>query len=862
MARNLRLQLIMDAAGNATKFLRGVRGDTDATSKSLRAARERVTELQRASKDVAAYRQMTDKIGQTRDALKAARAEAARLAQAHNAAEKPTKQLSRAFDLAKTKLAELNKKEQVQVRTLAELDAKLAKAGVSTKALGAHELKLARETRQANEALDLQRTKLKALEDRQKRMQAARASYDSKQQFAGTAAGAGASSIGAGMAAAAPLVAAAGAAVSFQDAMLDVKKVVDFETPAQFEEMNRDVLQLSRDLGLPAEGVAQIIAAAGQAKIARGELKGFAQDAGQMGVAFGTSAEDAGAKMATWRTAFGMTQDKVRAFADQINYLGDNGNATALAISDVVTRVGPLGGVAGLAAAEVAALGATIVGMGVAEEVAATGIKNTMLALTKGEAATKAQRKAYAALGLEAGAVAKAMQMDAGGTIVDVLERVKTLSPDRQASILTQLFGSESVGAIAPVLAQLDVLKTNLGAVADSQRTAGSMATEFANRMSGAKGAMDQAKEGLKGAAIAAGSEFLPDIRAAAEAAKDMSERLTNFAQAHPGVIRAVGILLGIVAVALLVFGGLALAVAAVLGPFALLQFALAGSAAFFAPLLAGLGGAIASTWAWTTALLANPITWIVLGVVALAAAAFLIYKNWGAISAWWAGIWTQIKEFGGKAISGLVAIFTNFSPAGLMIQAFQKVWPALQALAPKFLEFGGDLVQGIINGVLGGIPALVRAVMGAGGKLIAGFKERLGIRSPSRVFAQLGDHTMAGLASGLDRSAGDAISAVSRVGAGMTAALAVGSGAPAFAIDSAPDFARPPALTFERSPQIGAAAPTAATAPPRAPSIGSLTLNVYAAPGQDPQEIAREVMRLLEQPNLSSLEDDAEGLD
>src|SRR5690606_28606635 len=150
----------------------------------------------------------------------------------------------------------------------------------------------------------------------------------------------------AGMAAAAPLVAASGAAVTFQDAMLDVKKVVDFDTPEQFEQMNRDVLQLSNDLGLPAEGIAQIIAAAGQAKIAREEQKGVAQGAGQVGAAFGTTAGGAGQKMATWRTAFGMTQDQVQAFADQVNHLGDNGKATALAISDVVTRVGPLAGVA------------------------------------------------------------------------------------------------------------------------------------------------------------------------------------------------------------------------------------------------------------------------------------------------------------------------------------------------------------------------------------------------------------------------------------------------------------------------------------------------------------------------------------
>ncbi|HAV50710.1 MAG TPA: phage tail tape measure protein, partial [Brevundimonas sp.] len=80
-------------------------------------------------------------------------------------------------------------------------------------------------------------------------------------------------------------------------------------------------------------------------------------------------------------------------------YLGNTGPANAMQISDIVTRIGPLGEVAGMAAGEIAALGSTIAGMGVSEEIAATGIKNTVLALTKGEAATRMQRQAWKALG-------------------------------------------------------------------------------------------------------------------------------------------------------------------------------------------------------------------------------------------------------------------------------------------------------------------------------------------------------------------------------------------------------------------------------------------------------------------------------
>ncbi|WP_242913489.1 phage tail tape measure protein [Brevundimonas pishanensis] len=851
MSRSLRLSLIMNAAGNATRFLKEVKGGSDGASKALRAARERVTELQRASKDISAYRQMSDRLGQTRESLQAARVEAARLAQAHKNAEKPTRQLTRAFEQARDRVRNLKAAEEGHSRTLQEIRGRLDRAGYSTKNLSGAEAKLANETRKANRALVEQRDKLAALESRQKRMADARTRYDQTQSFAGKAAGAGAASIGAGVAAAAPLVVAGRAAMNFQDAMLDVKKVVDFDTPEQFQQMNRDIIDLSRQLALPAEGIAQIVAAAGQAKIPRDELKGFATDAGQMAVAFGTTAEDAGQKLATWRVAFGMNQGAVRGLADQINYLGDNGNATALAISDVVTRVGPLGGVAGMAASEVAALGSTIVGMGVEQEIAATGIKNTMLALTTGDAATKSQRTAFKALGLEAGKVSKAMQMDAGGTIVDVLERVSKLSPDKQASILRQLFGSESVAAIAPMLSQLDVLKQNLDAVSDSQKTAGSMAIEFENRMSGAKAGMDRAKQGLIGVAITAGTQFLPTIESVAKKVETASSQLTDFANKHPNVIKVAGALVAIIAAALLVFGALAMIVAAVLAPFALLQLALSTSAALFAPVMAGMSGLVATTWAWTAALLANPLTWIVLAVVAavalLAGAVYLIYRNWGAISQWWSSFWASMRDIGSKAIQGLIFLFMNFTPAGLLIQAFQKVWPALQALGANFKSIGADLIRGLINGLMGGLPAVLSSVTNIGGKVVTALKNKLGIRSPSRVFAGLGDDTVAGLAQGLDRSSDRAVSTVAKIGAGMTAALAVGSGGAAMA--------------FDNGPQIGPSATAQAMAAP-APSAASITINIYPQPGQSPIDIAQSIKSVLEGNNLSGFGDDPEGFD
>ncbi|HBL9985799.1 TPA: phage tail tape measure protein, partial [Salmonella enterica subsp. enterica serovar Fomeco] len=199
-----------------------------------------------------------------------------------------------------------------------------------------------------------------------------------QKEMAGLAIGAAA----AGTAVLGALALPVNAAIGFESKMADIRKVVDgLDDKKAFAQMSDDILTLSTQLPMAAEGIAEIVAAGGQAGIARGDLMQFANDAVKMGVAFDTTAEESGQMMAQWRTAFKLTQEDVVVLADKINYLGNTGPANAKKISDIVTRIGPLGGVAGVASGEIAAMGATIAGMGVESEIASTGIKNFMLSL-------------------------------------------------------------------------------------------------------------------------------------------------------------------------------------------------------------------------------------------------------------------------------------------------------------------------------------------------------------------------------------------------------------------------------------------------------------------------------------------------
>lgn len=332
-----------------------------------------------------------------------------------------------------------------------------------------------------------------------------------------------------------------GSAVGFESKMADVRKVVDgLDDKKAFAQMSDDILTLSTQLPMAAEGIAEIVAAGGQSGIARDELMQFANDAVKMGVAFDTTAEESGQMMAQWRTAFRMTQDEVVGLADKINYLGNTGPANAAAISDVVTRIGPLGEVAGVASGEIAALGATISGMGVAPEVAATGIKNFMKALTAGGAATKAQRQVLSALKINPKQLAENMQKDSRGTMLKVLEGISKIPKAKQAAALNKLFGSESAGAIAPLLTNLDLLRANFNKVADAQQYSGSMQKEYASRAATTENQLMLLKNSVSAISVTLGDTFLPAINEASQAVMPYLEQVRDFVRANPELVQSV----------------------------------------------------------------------------------------------------------------------------------------------------------------------------------------------------------------------------------------------------------------------------------------------------------------------------------
>ena len=142
--------------------------------------------------------------------------------------------------------------------------------------------------------------------------------------------------------------------------------------------------------------------------------------------------------------------------------------------------------------------------------------------------------------------------------------------------------------------------------------------------------------------------------------------------------------------------------------------------------------GLIASTWAWTTALLANPVTWIVVGIVALIAAIILLWRNWDTVVAWLKGAWNAaiqgvvngfnwVKEKVTSMPNSILLLVAAFMPFIGIPMLIMKNWEGIQAF---FTNLWTGIKDGFNNFITGWIPNMQES----GKKVISTFVD--GIKS------------------------------------------------------------------------------------------------------------------------------------
>lgn len=405
----------------------------------------------------------------------------------------------------------------------------------------------------------------------------------------------------AGAAAAVPLK----FAIDEESVNAEISKVADFANDKQKKEVTDSLKKMiTTEIPMSYKEIGELAAAGAQGGIETVDLSKFSELAAKMGVAFDMEAGEAGQKMANWKAAFGMNMDELKALGDKVNYLGNNSAASAASISNVISRVGALGEVAGVGSGEVAGLGAAMIAMGTDDDVAATGIKKVLTTLASG-----GNKASKAILGVGGADLSKAMKADGAGTIIDVFEKIKALNPEEQTGALRDIFGQQNIGAIAPLLNNLDLVKEYLGMVGDKSKYAGSMQKEFEAQAGTTANQLKILGNQAKDAGMVVGGIMLPYLKKGVEKLQEFALKVKTFAEEHPKMMEAILKIAGVIA-------GLAVAVPTVLSLYN----------AFM-----GLKEAFRIVKALTSLLATNPMA---IGIMLTVGALILLWKNWDKVKA------------------------------------------------------------------------------------------------------------------------------------------------------------------------------------------------------------------------------------
>ncbi|MCL8308930.1 phage tail tape measure protein, partial [Pseudomonas putida] len=294
------------------------------------------------------------------------------------------------------------------------------------------------------------------------------------------------------------------------------------------------------------------------------------------------------------------------------------------------------------------------------------------------------QAEAFKALRLDSKQVAKAMQTDAQGAVLDILDRLKDVDKSKQAGVMATLFGSESITAIAPLLTNLDLLKGNLQKVADEKGYSGSMDKEYASRAATTANNLQLLRNTIDGVGRALGEALLPGLNSAVDSIRPLISYTATMIQANPNLVRG-----------------------------------LVGAAIAFTGIRAAIVAATVATRLMSVALAANPIGLI---AVAIAGAAGLIIANWETVGPFFSAMWELIKAYAEPAWE-IFKTIAAFTPLGMIIKNWEPIVGFFKGLWEKvrpYLEFlglgeGGDGLTATIQRAADAQNQRNNAGMGAG---------------------------------------------------------------------------------------------------------------------------------------------------
>ena len=855
MADNLRLRVVLDLAERVMAPMKRISSSSSDAARALKAAKDRLKELNAQQAQVGEFRTLKTNLQETAAKLTEAQAKVGSLARAFTQAEQPTRAMERALASAKREAAALGAQHTQQQEKLQQLRTRLSAAGISTRELGTQSQRLRSDIAATNAAITEQTAKLRANAEQQKQLAKLRDQHAKSMVHTGMAAAGSAALMAGGNKLAGPLRSVVGAFVPAENSETQLRASMMTNTGAVGPEY-KQVLDLATRLGdrLPgttADFIDMMTMLRRQGMSAQTILGGMGESAAYLGIQLRmpvTAAAEFAAKM---QDATQTTEGDLMGLMDLIQrsfYLGVDPTNMLQGFTKV-GAVMPYLGKKGLEASNMLA---------------------PMLVMfdqagMKGEEAGNALRKVVN-MSMNEGKLSKANGMLKGtgiqleffdkkghfagfDNLFAQLDKLKTIdSHVKRSAVMEKLFGddAQTFQVLNTLMekgkAGYDETVAKLQAQADLRMRVNEQLKTVSASVEAAQGSFTNMLKDM-------GATIAPDLVLILNKLGALANSIGAWTRENQAVVKWGLRLVGVVSVLAVGVGALGLSIASVLGPMMIARFlmarlALSMGAARTAAAAAGPAmGFLARMAAWVGRVFSFvPVVlgyvWralLVLGRVLmltpwgralglLATAAMMIYQNWDGIKGGLIAIWEQL--------SGATAAWWASTTAGAA-----ALWQTLVSLKDRFFTAGGDLMDGLVNGITSRVQMVRDAIGGVADDVGAWFREKLGIASPSKVFMQYGGWISEGAALGIQGGQGAVRNAALAMATAATSAVPMAAGAAALGPDGQSTM-QPQAMRIDTRPPL--TAPAMGAGPGSGGSTYNITIN--AAPGMDPKELARVI--------------------
>ncbi|MGY0794320.1 phage tail tape measure protein [Azospirillum argentinense] len=840
----LKLKILMQAVDRVTAPMRGIRATTTRLQSSIGQTADKLRGLERTSQQMQRFRALKTEAAGNATALQAAQQRAQALAQAMAGTDKVTRAMRREFAAATGDVTRLKEAQTRGAAELQQLRSRLRGAGIDTTRLASEQRRLKAEIAGTTAAADRQARALERVQARNRAMAAAKGKMEKTQAVAGSMAGAGAAGLATGGGALAGVAGAAMIGIDFEAMMSKVGALAKVDkTSEAFAKLEKQAFDLGATTSFSASQAAEAMSNLAMAGFDAEKILGVMPSMLNLAKAgttdLGATASITGNIMA----GFGLQASQMGDVGDVLVATFTNSNTNLEMLGETMKYVAPIAKAAGYSLGDMATLAGLLGNVGIQGSEAGTAMRASLIRLAAPP--TEAQ-KALTALGVSTKDVAGNLR-PMSSVLGDIAQKTKAMGNAQKIEIFSKVFGVEAAAAMTELVGQAGA--QGIADFAETIKKAHGLNDRISAQMAdNAKGDLDNLSSAMEGVAIILTKLNIQPLRDLTQWAAAAVTSAGDWMQANQALTATLAKIAVVIAGVIFAGGALALVIAGILGPFAMLRFTLTALGISIGPAVAAfgaLGRAILSSvvpalWTMTTALLANPLTWV---VAAIAAAAAVLIIGWEPVAAFFAGVWdgvTAAFSAAWAAIKGtlgfdpLTVLAAVWQPVGAFLSGLwtglaaplASTWETIKAILAwtplGLIVANWQPISDFLSSLWDGIAAKISAVWSGITDKLSGIKEAAGWIS-DKWNGLFGD--------------GTAIPKLPAAPAGIPA----GAGGPApIPVPTVQTVPVPQPANANQSPPANGNSP--------ATVHQTVTITINAAPGQSTAEIAREVARQLDQ--------------